>query len=130
MLLDTAATNSTTNSLNTCISGSVRKCNENDILYAKTNGGLSVFDEIGDLQALSLPMYYNPDSLTTILSFKEIYDLEGTRIAFSNDENAFYFIFKESGRIMKFIGHSCGLYYYDTENLRHTILNLGRLTLT
>ena len=74
LLLDTAATNTTTNRMNVCLEGLVHKCPADDILYARTNGGLSVFNEKGMLSALPMTAHFNPNSLTTILSFKEVYD--------------------------------------------------------
>ena len=35
LLLDTGPTNTTTNSMKTCTNGSVRKCNDDEVLYAK-----------------------------------------------------------------------------------------------
>ena len=80
LLLDTGATNTTTNSMNECMDDSVKKCDDEDILYAKTNGGMAVFDEKGDLKSLPMKAHYSPDSLTTILSFKEVHDLEGVHM--------------------------------------------------
>ena len=48
LLLDTAATNTTTNRMNACVDDTIRKCLDDEVLYARTNGGMSVFDEIGD----------------------------------------------------------------------------------
>ena len=44
------------------------------------NGGSQDFDMIGDLNATPLQLYYNADSIATILDFKDICSIPGVRV--------------------------------------------------
>ena len=111
-LLDTCASHSSTNLRSTC--RSIRKCLNDEILYAETNGGSTIFDQVGELNLLPLQCYYNENTLATILAFHEVVALDDVEIKYdSTQENAFFLFFKSVDRIMKFKQCAVGLYYYD-----------------
>ena len=114
-LLNTGASHSSTNDYRNCIT--IRECKDDEVLLARTNAGISKFDHVGDCRMLPLQLYYNPATIATIFAFHEIADLPGVSIKFDSDrENAFFIIFRDSGRVVKFKKCGLGLYYYDDDN--------------
>ena len=113
-LLDTGASHSSTNDHGTCMN--IRRCRSDEVLIAKTNGGIATFDQVGKCKMLPVKMYYNPDTVATIFAFHELAALPGVSIRYDSEkENSFFLIFRSSGRVVKFKKCGQGLYFYDAD---------------
>ena len=58
----------------------VDKCKNKDILTVHTNGGLKYVFCTTSIHILSIRAHYNPDYISTILEFKDIKNINGSRI--------------------------------------------------
>ena len=83
ILLDSCATDSCTNNLD--MINDLKTCTSDNTLHLETNGGMKSFDQRGIGTVLEVPIYYNKDSISTILAIKDILNIPGARIIFDLD---------------------------------------------
>ena len=124
ILLDTCSTCSVTNN-NDHISN-ISACDPWDSLQVVTNGGGVVFKKWGVCKYFPLKMYYNNNSMATILSFKEVADIDGVNIRYNFQSRCFIVTHKSSDFI--FWEWSNGIYAMDTKN--NTLLTTPPATCT
>jgi len=114
VLLDTCSTDSVFNN-NTFLS-KISKCKDNDVLNIVSNGGGAVsYDTTGCFDLLSMPVYYNKNSLANVLSFKQVTALNGVRITLDTSVEKAMLV-HVNGVVLKFRECKDGLYYLNMEN--------------
>ena len=114
-LIDTCSTSSTSN--NPELVENIRDCPPGEEMTAHTNGGPSRFVQTATLKLLPLSVYFNENSLATILAFSEVASLPGINITMnSNKERAILVHMMDSKKVLKFKECSSGLYYYNSAN--------------
>ena len=114
ILLDTCSTNSTSNDARHVTN--ITQCCIADEMTTLTNGGPRVFQKVADLKLFPLKVYFDQDSLATVISYNEVTKLSGVRIFVDTDvENTINVIMKESNCVYKFRPCGAGLYYIDMD---------------
>ena len=111
VLLDTCSTRSCTNDMS--ILKNIRKCSHNDCVELVTNGGKVVFSSKGDCTFLPMELYYNRDSLATIISVKDVGRLPGFTLTMDTSVEKAILLHCPDSSIIKFCECRDGLYYYD-----------------
>jgi len=97
----------------------IKDCEESDVLIITTNAGLRVFPEIARLKFFSISVYFDENSMATILSLKDIANIPGMRITMDTSvEKAINVKFKSA--VFKFVECSDSLYYYDVVDAKNT----------
>lgn len=115
VLLDTCSTSSVSN--NTDNVSSIRDCSPNDCLKMFTNGSTTYYDQIATLKLLPLDVHFNEDSMATILSVKDVANLENVHITMDTRKERAIFVHHDD-EVLKFEECADGLYYYDTAALK------------
>jgi hypothetical protein len=78
VLLDTCSTSSVSNNKENV--GDIRKCSPEECLQMFSNGGSIFYDEMAPLKLLPLDVHFNAESVATILSVKDVANIEGVHI--------------------------------------------------
>ena len=112
VLLDTCATNSVSN--NTALVTDIVAFKQHKRLTVSTNGGLSSFDKKSTLKLLPMKVHFIINFMATILSFKEVADIPGTRITTDMKQERAMTVSLGNGRTLKLKECKSGLYFYDT----------------
>ena len=101
----------------------VRKCKNDEVITASTNGGTIVYDEIGELTLFPLTVHVNDSSLANILSLKDLLDVPGLYSTMdSRKEKAI--IIHYDGRIFKFVQIPEGLYIFNQEYDSNNVMTM------
>ena len=58
----------------------VKLCTEEDSLKIYTNGGALEYNKVGDFTYLPIRTYFNPQSITNMLSLKTVSEMNGYHI--------------------------------------------------
>ena len=111
ILLDTCSTHSVTN--NSQMVTDIRKCHEKDKLMVATNGGSITFASTASFKFLPLTVFFNPNSMATILSMRDVANIPGVQICMDTNKERAIFVFF-NGKTIKFQECASGLYFYDT----------------
>ena len=77
-----------------------------------TNGGAIEFEERGMFSMIPVDMYYNLESIATVLLIKDVLDVENTYIIFDSRKRRSMFVYF-GDKEFEFRKYSNGLYYYD-----------------
>ena len=91
----------------------VDKCKNKYILTVQTNDGLKYFFHTASLHIFPLWVHYNPDSIATILSFKDVTNIPGASITTDTSKERSVFVTLES-KYCKFRWCALELYHYNT----------------
>ena len=87
VLLNTFYTNRVSN--NKDLVKEIRACKNHKKLTVSTNGGLNSLDKKVTLKLFPMNVHFNQNSMSNILSFKEVADIPGVRITTeTNQERA------------------------------------------
>jgi hypothetical protein len=78
-----------------------------------TNGGATFYNQIATLKLLPLDVHFNEDSMVTILSVKDVANLDNVHITMDTRQERVIFVHHD-GKVLKFKECADGLYYYDT----------------
>lgn len=106
VLLDTGSTCSSTNLL--AVLKNIKEDKGTNVL---TNDGCRTFSQKGTFTLFPVDMFYNKDSLDTVLSFYKLQSVPGVHIHYDSDvENVFHVEYKKAS--YEFICRGGGLYYY------------------
>ena len=118
VLLDTCSTNSTSNDAMHVTN--ITQCYIADEMTTLTNGGPRVFQKKAQLKLFPMEVYFDQESLATVISYHEVTKLPGVRIMVDTDvEDTVNVIFQESNCIYKFRPCGAGLYFLDVENMEN-----------
>ena len=121
ILLDSCSSDTCSN--NKQMVKNIRKCRPNEVLELETNGGSIFFDEIGMMKMLPIKAYYNPKSIATIISFKDVMNLSGARIQFDSDISKTITV-TYKGNKYDFSMAKNGIFVYDSGNkIKNTFEN-------
>ena len=83
IFLDACTTDSCTKNLD--MIKDLKTCISDDTLHLETNSGMKSFDQRGIGTVLEVPIYYNKDSMGTIIVIKDVLNIPGARIIFDSD---------------------------------------------
>ena len=114
LLLDTCSTCDVSN--NSDLVSSVRNCMPHETLTAYCNGGAQCYDKLADLLMLPIKVHFKKDSMATILSMKSVSKIPGARVTMDTAVNANIIVSLKDGRVLEFMQHQNGLYYFDTNS--------------
>ena len=93
------------------------KCDYDDSLEIKSNGGTVVYNLKATFDLLKMPVFYNKKSLFNVLSFTQVANLPGVHItADTAVERSMLVHFGEN--VLKFKECKQGLYYMDLESYK------------
>ena len=74
-----------------------------------------------DLKLFPLVVHYKPNSMATILSFKSVSEIEGSRMTMDTNINKNITFISKDGTSYTFKQFENGLYFLDTDNAEHFI---------
>ena len=100
VLLDTCGTNSVSNNMAQVTD--IVECKQHERLTVSTKGGLISFDKKSTLKHLPMKVHFNKRSMATILSFKEVANILGVRIATDMKQEIEMTLSLGNGRTLKF----------------------------
>ena len=110
-LLDTSST--ATTMMNSLYIINVQNCSKGEELLVHTTGGDKVFNKKGELTLLPMTGYYNPHSLASILSFKEVANIPNVCITMDTLHKKAITITLSNNTTIKFTKCADGLYFFD-----------------
>ena len=84
----------------------------NDVLELDTNRGHFFFEHRGWFTHFPYELYYNPDSLGTILSMHQVLSIPGVNVTLTKREQP-TFVLTYGTLTMKFKAYDVGLFYCD-----------------
>ena len=84
------------------------------------NGGPITFTEVADFKLMPIKMFFNKNSLATILSFHDVAEIPGVNIRINKSEDRAIFVALPDSHVLKFTECSSGLYYVDIDNFNKT----------
>ena len=115
ILLDTCSTASVAGNSN--LVTDIKHCENENELYVATNGGGMVYTSEAKLKLFPLVVHYNPNSIATILSIKDVASLPGCYMTMDTRQAREIVVSFEDGK-PSYTFKECadGLYYYDTSN--------------
>ena len=87
-------------------------CNNEDKLVLQTNGEHINFDKVREISNFPVKMYYNPDSIATVIAFKDMLEIKNIILTFHN-RNQYAFTVIHDNETYKFVQCARGLYYYN-----------------
>ena len=98
ILLDTLSAHSVSNNSN--LVTRIVRCEKDDNLTASTNGGYMTFRKKARLKILTLDVFFNENSMATIISLKDVANMPGSRIIMDTDvDRSISAISKERGEL-------------------------------
>ena len=114
ILLDTCSTDSVFR--NKSFLDNVKNCKKDDVLNIISSGGMVSYDTTGTFKLFNMPVYYNPNTLANVISFKQLARMDGVRITTDTAVEKAMFV-HINGNKYKFKECKDGLYYIDMKNL-------------
>jgi hypothetical protein len=121
LLLDTCSTSSVSNNKDNV--GTIRDCSQDECLKMFTNGGSTFYDKIAPLNLLLFDVHFNDQSMDTILSVKDVANLDSVHITMDTSKEKAMLVHHQS-KVLKFRECDDGLYYYDTAEHNHNNVEL------
>ena len=112
ILLDTCSTDNVCN--NKALVSKIRKCEDNESLEIRTNGGSIVYNYIAELKILPLKIFFNKSSIANILSLKHVAAIPGVYVTMDTRKEKSMVVHLPGGNKIKFLEYVDGLYYHDT----------------
>ena len=123
ILLDTCSTNSTSNDARHV--KNISQCFIADEMTTMTNGGPRVFQKEATLKLFPLKVYFDQESLATVVSYHEVSQLPGVRIVVDTAvENTINVTMEEEYCVYKFRPCGAGLYYLDVDSMENHYYDL------
>ena len=114
ILLDTCSTHSVSNNKN--LVTNITECPEAERLVMSTNGGNKTFSKKAMLKMLPLPVFFEEDSLGTVLSLNDVSKIKGARLIMDTEKEKAIYLHLGNGKTFKFSACDSGLYIYDLRN--------------
>ena len=74
---------------------------------------------IGYINSTPLQLYYNIDSIATILAFKDVCYVPGVRVKIHTEIDGFFYSQLSTGHVFKLTQCSKGMYYFDTDQVNN-----------
>ena len=111
ILLDTCSTASVSN--NSTLVTNIRDCTDEERLILNTNGGSVSFDQMADLKLLPMSVNFNADTMATVLSIKDVANLNGVHLTMNTLEERAILV-HNGDKVMKFKECKDGLNFFDT----------------
>ena len=71
---------------------------------------------MAELKVLPLKVHYDEDSLATVLSVKDVANIENVKIIMDTSKERAISVIIKGDRIIKFLQCNSGLYYFDTDH--------------
>lgn len=112
ILLDTCSTHTCTNNAN--FVDNLVCCSKENVLTMNTNGGPCVYDKRGSFKHLPLNMYYNQNSIATVLSFWEVINIPNVFVYCDTRQDTSIFVIYLH-KVYRFHVFGLGLFGFDTE---------------
>jgi len=81
-----------------------------------TNGRQLTFDKVAKLKIFPIKVFFNPSSIATILSLRDIAGLPGVCLTMDTSKKRAILLHMSDGSVAKFKEGSAGLYFYDMDN--------------
>ena len=113
ILLDSCSTDGTTNDPNVLYS--YTPVTDDEVLELDTNGGQCFFKHRGWFTHFPYELYFNPDSLGTILSMHQVFNLPGVSVVLEHESEP-TFVLTYGTLTMKFKSYDVGLFYCDVSD--------------
>ena len=114
ILLDTCSTDSIFK--NKHLVSNIRPCSEDDILTMVSNGGVTTYDEIADLNILPIRVHFDENSIANVLSLKDVAAIPGATLTMNTKVDKAISLHLKSGATLSFMPCKEGLYYYDVND--------------
>ena len=94
------------------------QCYIGDEMTTLINGGPCTFTKEADLKLLPMKVYFDQESLATVLSYHEMKNLPGIRITIDTAvEDSINVYIEEKEEVFKFMPCGASLYFLDVENM-------------
>ena len=124
VLLDTCSTDSTCN--DTRHVNNIVQCKTSEEMITQTNGGPKRFTKEADLKLFPMKVYFEQESLATVLSYYQVKNLPDFKIHTDTDiEDAINVIDKKRNMIYKFRPCGTGLYFLNIEDMTNHVYPLN-----
>ena len=90
-------------------------CNHGEEINLHTNGGAVAFKQKANLNIIPLKVRFKKESMATIISFLEIYDIDGVRLIFYSNLGAHFDVIFQNGQTYCFMRVNAKLLYFDAD---------------
>ena len=95
----------------------IKTYNDTEILTVTMNGGSKTFTFRKGLKIFPIHVHYNPESMATILSLKDVANITVATVFMDTEKDRAIFVEINDGKIFKVFECVSGSYYFDTKNM-------------
>ena len=107
----------------------INDCKSDEWLKIHTNGGPTIFKQMAKLRLSPLNAHFNEASMATIISFLDLYDINGIRAIFGLNMGVHFDVILPTGETFRFKRANSIILNFDIEVDSYFITYLSKLSI-